>query len=362
MDGIDAVLATVDDGALKIEQSLARAYPDDLRTELLAAAAAPASATLRDFGRLHGRVAREFAAAVHGLLAKCGCDTADVRAIGSHGQTLLHAPDADPPFTLQAGDPGALAALTGITVVGDFRNADLALGGEGAPIVPAFHAFAFGETGEDRALVNIGGIANITTLPAKGEILGFDTGPGNTLLDHWYRRHHPEKFDPGGQWAAGGAVLDDLLAACMADPYFATPPPKSTGTDYFCGAWLDRLLSVLPSPPSARDVQTTLAELSAATIADALAATALRPSTLAVCGGGAHNVDLVDRLQRRLPAARVGTTANWGIDPDWVEAAAFAWLAHERLAERPGNVPSVTGARSATPLGGVFLPPAGGLG
>lgn len=357
MDGIDAVLASIDDHGLQIDDTLARPYAETLRRELLAVAAAPGSASLADFGRLHVLVAREFSATVAELLARSGLAAADIRAIGSHGQTLLHAPEADPPFTLQAGDPGTLAAQTGIAVVADFRNGDMALGGQGAPLVPAFHASAFAAPGEDRALVNIGGIANVTCLTATGEVSGFDTGPGNTLLDDWYRRHHEGRYDDGGNWAATGKPDENLLAELLADPYFAAAPPKSTGTDYFCGAWLDAALARHAPTPVPRDVQATLAELTARTVAGALTMSASTPTRLAVCGGGAHNANLLGRLQKRLPTTRVGTTADWGIDPDWVEAAAFAWLARERLAGRPGNAPSVTGARVPTPLGGVYLPP-----
>jgi anhydro-N-acetylmuramic acid kinase len=356
MDGIDAVLARIDEHCLDIVATATRDYPAALQTELLAAAADPAASSLVDFGRLHGLVAREFAAAVQELLATSDRQAASVRAIGSHGQTLLHAPGANPPFTLQAGDPGTLAVLTGIPVVADFRNADMALGGQGAPLVPAFHRYAFGSAAEDRALVNIGGIANLTLLPAKGPTTGFDTGPGNTLMDDWFRRHHPGRYDKAGAWASGGRIDARLLAACLADPYLAMPSPKSTGTDYYNGVWLDRMLASLPAEPAPQDVQATLAELTARTIADAFQSDA--PATVAVCGGGAYNEDLIRRLQSHLPRTRVDTTANWGIEPAWVEAAAFAWLAAERLACRAGNVPSVTGASAAVPLGGVFLPPA----
>jgi anhydro-N-acetylmuramic acid kinase len=360
MDGIDAVLASFSEDSVTVEGTHARAYPDVLRRELLAAAAEPQSAKLADYGRLHMRVAQEFAAATQDLLAATGKQAAEVQAIGSHGQTLLHAPDADPPFSLQAGDPGALATFTGIPVVADFRNTDLALGGQGAPLVPAFHQFAFGTTTEDRALVNIGGIANITLLPGGGPVTGFDTGPGNTLLDDWYRRHHSDAFDRGGNWAAGGTVHAELLVDLQSDPYFAAAPPKSTGTDYFCSAWLDQALARLDAAPGEQDTQATLAELSAASIADALATDCTTPLLLAVCGGGAHNADLVARLRRRLPGTKVDTTARWGVDPDWVEAMAFAWLARERLAGRPGNLPTVTGATAAAALGGVYLPPGHG--
>lgn len=357
MDGIDAVLVRFDSSTPTMLASLSRAYPAGLREQLLAGAARPEQFTLHDFGSTHAVLAREFSAAVADLLSEAACGADQVSAIGSHGQTILHAPLSEPPFTLQLGDPGALAALTGIPVVADFRSADMALGGQGAPLMPAFHQFAFGSADEDRALVNIGGIANLSLLPAQGLTTGFDTGPGNTLLDDWHRSHRDGDFDPGGAWSASGQPHAGLLARLLADSYFNAPPPKSTGTDYFSREWLDSNLANFNSAIPPVDVQATLAELTAVSIANALTATNLQPAALAVCGGGAHNQDLLKRLRQHLPTWRVVTTADWGIGPDWVEAAGFAWLAHERLAGNTSSLPAVTGARLAVSQGGLYLPP-----
>jgi len=361
MDGIDAVLVRFDSSTPTLLASLSRAYPTELREKLLAGAAEPEQFTLYNFGSTHALLAREFATAVADLLSEAACSTDQVSAIGSHGQTILHAPLNQPPFTLQLGDPGALAALTGIPVVADFRSTDMALGGQGAPLMPAFHQFAFGSANEDRALVNIGGIANLSLLPAQGLTTGFDTGPGNTLLDGWHRSHRDGDYDPGGSWSASGHSNAGLLGRLLGDPYFKAPPPKSTGTDYFNGEWLDNGLATIDSTIPAVDVQATLAELTAVSIANALMATNLQPTILAVCGGGAHNQDLLHRLQQNLPAWQVITTADWGIGPDWVEAAGFAWLAQQRLAGNTSSLPAVTGARVAVSQGGLYLPPANSL-
>lgn len=356
MDGIDAVLADFSGGVCRLLATAQHPYPPALRARLLAAAAAPDAAGLPEFGALHVLVGREFAAAARAVLAGAGDLAAPVAAVGSHGQTLLHRPDGPAPFTLQAGDPATIAAGLGLTVVADFRGADLAAGGQGAPLVPAFHRWAFADAGEERVVVNLGGIANITRLPVTGAVTGFDTGPANTLLDAWCRRHLGEPCDRDGAWAAGGQVLPALLAQLLADPWFDRPAPKSTGVDYFNLGWLE---ARLPAPaPAAADVQATLAELTARSVAAAIAAHT-RAGTVALCGGGTRNRDLVRRLQACLPQCVVTNTGRWGVDPAWVEAAAFAWLARERLAGRPGNEPGVTGARAAVPLGAVYAPPAG---
>jgi len=361
MDGIDAVLVRFENRTPSLLAWLTRAYPTELREQLLAGAVRPEQFTLNDFGRTHAILAREFAAAVTDLLGKAACSADQISAIGSHGQTMLHAPLSEPPFTLQLGDPGALAALTGIPVVADFRSTDLALGGQGAPLMPAFHQFAFSKADEDRAVVNIGGIANLSLLPAGGPTSGFDTGPGNTLLDSWHRSHRGGNFDPSGAWSASGQADAGLLARLLADPYFNASTPKSTGTDYFNRDWLDNALSALDRVIAPVDVQATLAELTAVSIANALTATKLRQCALAVCGGGAHNQDLLRRLQQQLPAWKVATTADWGLGPDWVEAAGFAWLAHERLAGNTSSLPAVTGAQQAISQGGLYLPPESSL-
>jgi anhydro-N-acetylmuramic acid kinase len=354
MDGIDAVLAEFDPAnALPPHLAAKLSVPYSARLQQQLRRLCAGEGSLRDFGEAHVAVAEEFAAAALRLQALAGNGPAT--AIGSHGQTVLHAPYGRHRYSLQVGDPGRLAVRTGLPVIADFRNADIALGGQGAPLVPPFHRAAFARAGHSRATLNIGGIANLTLLPAEGPVRAFDTGPGNTLLDAWARRHLGQPFDRDGAWAAAGEADPGLLAALLADPYFAAPPPKSTGPEYFNLDWLETRLAGLPQPPAPGVVQATLAELSATSIAMALEASG-RFDELGVCGGGAHNGDLLRRLRRQLPGLAVVTTTDWGLDPDWVEAAAFAWLARERLHGRPGNLPSATGASRSIPLGGLYLP------
>jgi anhydro-N-acetylmuramic acid kinase len=356
MDGIDAALVTIDDRSCAIKATVSPAYPDALRQRLEQLVAHPHDTDLAQIGGLHTGVAHAFAAAVTDLLTLAGLEAADVVALGSHGQTVFHRPGTDEPFSMQLGDPGMLAVLTGITVVADFRNADLALGGQGAPLVPAFHRWLFGSTGTTTAVVNIGGIANVTLLHADGATTGFDTGPGNGLLDLWCYQHRSRPFDENGRWAASGSVDSGLLKQMRDDPYFRSTPPKSTGREYFNANWLTAQLERYPSSPCASDIQATLSELTAAEIAAAIRVNS-ECTDVAVCGGGAYNGDLMQRLQKALPECTVDSTARLGIDPAWVESAAFAWLAHQRLLGRATNVPAVTGASRSVCLGGVFLPP-----
>lgn len=356
LDGVDAVLVEFLPGDCKIHGHARRTYPEALLGELRRMTRNPSLATLAAATVLDVQIAEEFAATANALLG--APETAALRefvaAIGSHGQTVLHAPDGRPGVTVQLGDPALIAARTGLTVVGDFRRGDVALGGQGAPLVPAFHRYAFGHPREARAVVNIGGIANVSLLSGDSSLLAFDTGPGNTLLDGWCMAHRGEPFDRDGGWAASGNVQPGLLGQLLRDNYFRRPPPKSTGVDYFNLNWLQSYLSDGESAP--QDVQATLAELTAATIVDALPA-ADAPSVVAVCGGGVRNSDLIRRLGSRLGTRRLVTTASFGIEPAFVEAAAFAWFARERLAGRPTNAPEVTGARHRLSMGGVFLPP-----
>ncbi len=355
MDGIDAVLVRFDDRSCEVLAANCTAYPDALQGRLTAAIGDPSACGLPGFGTLQAELSEAFAQAAVELITSSGHRRGDITAIGSHGQTLLHSPYGPGAFSLQAGDPGRIAVLTGIPTVGDFRNADIALGGQGAPLVPAFHRWLFAKTGEARAVLNLGGIANLTILPATGEVVGFDTGPANTLLDRWIRRHCDQAFDYNGAWAAGGKVDNSLLEQLLADPYFSRPAPKSTGPEYFSLDWLDQKLRACGKDIAAQDVQATIAELTARSIA-----TALRihgpPEAVAICGGGTRNADLLRRLRRQLAELPMDTTDAWGLPADQVEAVAFAWLARERLAGRPTALPSVTGARAATPLGGVYLP------
>ncbi|MDX1517072.1 MAG: anhydro-N-acetylmuramic acid kinase [Woeseiaceae bacterium] len=353
MDGVDAVLAAFGEQTVTLAGTCKRDYPDELRQRLRQTVTEPQRATADELGTLDAWVGQCFSAAARTLMSRAGVDKTDVRAIGSHGQTVLHQPHGEHPFTLQIGNPAVIAATTGIDTVADFRRSDMALGGQGAPLVPIFHDWLFRETGTTRGVLNIGGIANVTVLPqGTDDVSGFDTGPGNTLLDAWIGQHDGSPYDDGGRWAATGSVDDALLARLLADPYFALPPPKSTGTDYFNLAWLERYL---PDGLAAPDVQATLVELTAASVADAVDRWAPATSQIFACGGGVHNAQLIERLRARLQARPVDTTAALGLDPDWVEATAFAWLAMRRVHGETGNLPSVTGASRATVLGAVYL-------
>ena len=285
-------------------------------------------------------------------------DATQVRAIGCHGQTVRHRPpsgsaSAIEAFTLQIADPNTIAERTGIPTVADFRRRDIAAGGEGAPLAPAFHAAAFARAGTARAIVNIGGIANVSLLDGEQWTGGFDSGPGNTLLDLWTRRHRGERYDRQGSWAASGQVLPKLLDHLLRDDYFSLSGPRSTGKETFNLGWLDaRLTQFAGSDPS--DIQATLAELTAASIADAIGNSSLAVDEIYVCGGGAHNTDLLARLDKRLPGAALNSTAALGIEPDWVEAVTFAWLAHRTLNGLAGNAPAVTGASGERVLGAIY--------
>ncbi len=342
-------------------------YPVDVRAELLALAV-PGESEIDRLGRADVVVGRLLARAVNELLDRAGLNPVKVAAIGSHGQTIRHRPGMRPAFTLQIGDPNVIAAETGIAVAADFRRKDMALGGQGAPLVPAFHEAVFRQAGCERVVVNIGGIANITVLPGDGgAVRGFDTGPGNTLLDAWCRLQRGEPMDRDGAWAAGGRVQAGLLAALRADGYFQKPPPKSTGPEYFSLAWLDgkmremsasepRRDSAIPPYNTPEDVQATLLALTAGTIADGIRGTAPKTQEVFVCGGGAHNGALMRALAVELTGTRVAKTDELGVAGDWVEAMAFAWLARRRVNAVPGNQPATTGASRAAVLGGLWLP------
>jgi len=354
VDGIDAVLVSIPvSGQLALLATHQHPFPATVR-DAIQALMQPGQNEIEREGELDVQLGRLFAEAAHALLAKAGVSASSIRAIGSHGQTIRHRPHAAHPFSRQIGNPSVIAEDTGITTVADFRARDLAAGGEGAPLVPAFHHWRFHKPGVHRAIVNIGGIANITWLPATENtaVLGFDTGPGNTLLDQWIARHRNEPYDRDGAWAASGRVQKDLLAQLMADEYFATAPPKSTGREHFNLAWLEQQLVGKLAP---EDIQATLVELIATSIAQGLKFLPEEIGEIYICGGGTHNRHLLARLRALLPGIPVATTEILGLDPDWVEAVAFAWLAHQALAGRAGNIPSVTGARHPVLLGGIDL-------
>ncbi len=350
LDGVDAVLAEISaTGETRLLHSHYLPYPDSLRARLLALHT-PQPDEIHLAACAANDLARLYANAVGALLD--GISAASVRAIGCHGQTLRHRP-ADG-YTLQIGNAALLAELSGISVVSDFRSRDIAAGGQGAPLVPAFHAQALRHPDLHRVIANIGGIANITDLPVQGTVRGWDTGPGNMLLDAWIKRHGDAHYDQDGTWAASGTVHPDLLEKLMAHPYLPLPPPKSAGREQFNLDWLDTTLARFDHVIDPADVQATLLEFTAMSLSDAVGRECAGVQELYVCGGGAHNGTLMKRIAARLPDIRVATTAGIGIDPDWVEALAFAWLARQALHHAPGNLPSVTGARGARILGAIY--------
>jgi len=354
MDGIDAALVSFGDASVAIHATHSEPYPQDLQDALLIAIREPLDLELDTSGELDRRVGECFRDAALAVIDKSKISQQEIVAIGSHGQTLRHQPNAVAPFSLQIGNAKIIAAGTGTTTVANFREADIAVGGQGAPLVPPFHQWLFGSGDSDRVIVNIGGIANITVLPAGGlGILGFDTGPGNGLMDAWISQHQGKPYDQEGAWAVSGSVVESLLAEFLDDPYFRLCPPKSTGFEYFNPNWLqsfdiDRFV--------AADVQTTLCELSAATIATAINASAGNTGEVFICGGGVHNTELMRRLDQRLSTATVSSTQSVGLDPDWVEAVAFAWLAMRTMHRQTGNLPSVTGASHKVVLGDIHSP------
>ncbi|MGH7058000.1 MAG: anhydro-N-acetylmuramic acid kinase, partial [Acetobacteraceae bacterium] len=351
MDGVDAALVRFGAGDVELLAARTTPYAPSLRMALgvLAAGMTPDD-QLDELGRLDAAVGDAFGAAAAALLVEAGLAPESVRAIGSHGQTVRHRPDFG--FSIQIGDPARIAQATGITTVADFRRADLAAGGEGAPLAPSFHRAFFGDPRESRAVLNLGGIANLTLLVPDRRVVAFDVGPANALLDPLAREATGESFDRDGRLAAAGRVNEALLAALLADPWFARPPPKSSGPEYFNLAWARRHVESADS--ALADLAATLTELSAAGVALALDAQRARPARVYCCGGGVHNPEFMRRLAARIPAVRVTTTADLGVDPDYVEAICFAWLAGERLAGRPGNLPDVTGATRSVVLGAVY--------
>lgn len=354
-DSIDAALVSFSGDAPQLLASHTHPWPAELRQRMLALAQGEASLDLDAFGRLDVEIGRQFAAAALQLLDDSGTPADAVRAIGSHGQTLRHRPTGAYPFTLQLGDPSVIAERCGIDVVADFRRADIAAGGQGAPLLPALHAMLMARAGHARVVLNLGGIANITVLGADGSVRGFDTGPANGLLDAWCQRHRGEPFDRDGMFAAAGQPDPALLDAMLADRYFALPPPKSTGREHFHLDWLATHPPLASLNPA--DVQATLLELTARSVAMAIVRYAPTAQEVLACGGGVHNAALMRRLGELLTPRTLGTTADHGIDPDFLEATAFAWLARQRLLGLPGNLPEVTGARGERVLGAIYSAP-----
>ena len=360
VDTVDAVVASFEraGGSVRLLHAHGHPIPPRLRRDLLEVAAAERTTHAR-IARLDVEVGHLLADAALSAVAGAGLDPAGIAAVGSHGQTVRHDPDGRWPTTTQIGDPNVIAQRTGITTVADFRRRDIAAGGQGAPLAPAFHQAVMSHPSLRRAIVNLGGIANVSLLAPTGSTardpLGFDCGPANGLLDAWARRHLDAPFDEDGGFAARGAVHEALLERMLADPFFSQPPPKSTGRGYFDEGWIDRQIRAVGGRPVApADVQRTLSELTAATVADSIKAYGPESDEVYLCGGGVHNRTLIERLCARLAPRPVERTDALGLAADHVEAAAFAWLAKCALEGVPGNRPSVSGAKEDVVLGGVY--------
>lgn len=356
MDAVDAALVDFTEQRPVLLHAINHPIPSALRKEILALESKGKKVTLEQLAILDIRTGKLFSDAVHALLEASRTRPIQIEAIGCHGQTIMHQPDATIPFTVQIGDPNTLAELTRITTVADFRRRDIAAGGQGAPLVPAFHQALFHTRSHERVILNIGGMANITILPPDSQhpVTGFDTGPGNILMDEWIQQHQKQPMDKDGTWAASGKVEPLLLEKMLKDEFFSRPPPKSTGRETFNLNWLDKLIKRCRKRLIRKNVQATLCELSARTIVEAILQYAPDAKEVLVCGGGAHNLALMFRLQALLGNKKLFTTEDYELDPDWIEAMAFAWLAKQTLEGQPGNLPGVTGARHPVVLGGIY--------
>jgi anhydro-N-acetylmuramic acid kinase len=351
MDAIDAALVDFDVAPLRIIATSATPFEPSLKRRISALIDDADNVALDEVGEIDVELGRALANAALTLMASAGVSAGQVTAIGSHGQTLRHRPDLAAPFTWQIGDPNILAERTGVSVVADFRRRDVAAGGQGAPLLPVFHDQVFRSDSEDRVIVNLGGIANITILTRDAGVTGFDTGPANRLLDAWISLHEGKDFDAGGAWAATGQVDDTLLRELLDEPYLRAGPPKSTGRELFNLPWLQSKLGLFSRQP--RDVQATLQQFTARSVADAVRQFA-PGAAVYVCGGGAHNAALLDAIALLMAPNRVASTEALGLDPDYVEAVAFAWFAKRTLAGLPSSAVGVTGAKGARILGGVY--------
>ncbi|WP_420995947.1 anhydro-N-acetylmuramic acid kinase [Cupriavidus sp. 30B13] len=359
MDGADGVLVDFSGARPAVLAAAHQPFPPELR-EAFAGLQQPGADEIHREALAANGLARVYAGCVASLLGEAGLAAADVAAVGAHGQTIRHRPGLydGTGYTRQSQQPALLAELCGIDVVADFRSRDVAAGGQGAPLVPALHQALFGAAGETRVACNIGGISNISVLPAadagRAAVTGFDCGPGNVLLDYWVERHHGQAFDAGGAWGASGKIDQALLARLLAEPYFSMAPPKSTGRDLFHPAWLESHLGAHGAALAPADVQATLAALTAEAIARDVRAHAPGAVRLIVCGGGARNGFVMALLARALPGVAVQSSDELGVPVSQVEGIAFAWLARRMLLRAPGNVPTVTGAAGPRVLGALY--------
>ncbi|WP_332404711.1 anhydro-N-acetylmuramic acid kinase [Vibrio metschnikovii] len=354
MDGVDSALVSLTGNTIKLLAHDSLPMPESIKQRLLNICLGQPT-NLHEIGQLDHQLGHLYAHAVEQLLARSGYRPEQITAIGNHGQTVFHQPTGKTPFTIQLGDANILATRTGITTVADFRRKDIALGGQGAPLVPAFHQTIFNATDSTLVVLNIGGIANISVLTTDKRVIGYDTGPGNVLMDYWCAQHTGRAYDKDGQWARQGKLDLPLLQRLKQDTYFSQPAPKSTGREWFNLAWLENKLAGLTV--NQQDVQRTLCELTAQTISEQVNqyAQGVAPQLL-VCGGGAQNPLLMERLQANLPTWLVAPTQAKGVDGDYMEAMAFAWLAQRRIHDLPSNLPEVTGAKRSTSLGVIYLP------
>lgn len=350
LDGVDAVLVDFSGSSFSLRHTCYIPYDQSLQSALLDLNQSGEN-ELHRAARLSNQLSVLYAQAVTHLLEQSKIDPGGVVATGCHGQTVRHCPQPENGYSIQLVNGALLAELTGITVVTDFRNRDIAAGGQGAPLVPVFHHEIFAHQEIHRLIVNIGGIANITSLPVSGSVSGFDCGPGNMLMDTWCLKHTGMAYDSDGSWAASGRVIDSLLENLLGFSYFSRLPPKSTGREMF---GLDWLQSYLTGSEAAQDVQSTLLQLTAQTIAGSVQTCYPAAHELYLCGGGAHNGALTDRLQQELPDRSINRTDVLGIGVDWVEACAFAWLARQSIERAPGNLPAVTGATGSRILGAIY--------
>ncbi len=350
LDGVDAALVTLDRVQQALLETVFISYEITLRQELLALHQSGHD-ELNRAALLSNRLSQLYADAVHQLLARARIRCDQVVAVGCHGQTIRHCPENEKQYTIQLVNAALLAELTGVTVVTDFRSRDIAAGGQGAPLVPAFHHAMFATNDCHRAIINIGGIANITNLEPNGCVTGFDCGPGNMLMDAWCFQHRGERFDHGGAWAKSGQVIPRLLDALLREPFFVQPPPKSTGRELFNMNWLQKHIS---GEFRDEDVQATLLQLTTSSITQAIQNHCATAKELYICGGGAHNAVLMQQLQAMLPDRQVKLTDQLGVAADWVEAFAFAWLAQQSIKGKPGNLPAVTGASGTRILGAIY--------
>lgn len=354
LDAIDASIVDITEHQVSIKHSIDYPIPRELKQQLLTLIDNKGGDNIELLGEVDAKMGELFAQAVNQLITESAYSADDISAIGSHGQTIRHRPDSKTPFTLQIGDASRISELTGITTITDFRRRDIAAGGQGAPLVPAFHRAVFASNNENRCIVNIGGMANISYLPKdpQEQTAGFDTGPGNVLLDSWCYTHTNENYDKSGKWAKSGSLSKALFSEMLSDSYFSQAIPKSTGREYFNLDWIHRYLN--NRSINTEDVQHTLTELTAKTIIDAIDLYFPDTQQIIICGGGAYNDYLNERLTELSGNRVIQNTSEYGIEPNWVEAAAFAWLAHCCVNKIPANEPLVTGAHSRVVLGAIY--------